>query len=72
MVVHSRNSGYLEAEWGRLGVQGQSQLWVRVQASLGLTQPCFKNNKNTDLKKKIWWPVVYRKQHDAMKTRLLG
>lgn len=72
MVAHSCNSDKLEAEKGRLGVQGQSQLWIKVQASLGLIQPCFENNKNTDSKKKkIWWPVVYRKQHVAMKSLLL-
>lgn len=52
MVAHSCNSDKLEAEKGRLGVQGQSQLWIKVQASLGLIQPCFENNKNTDSKKK--------------------
>lgn len=41
---------YLEAEGGRLGVQGQCQLWIKFQASLVLILPCFKNNKNTDKK----------------------
>lgn len=56
MVAHACNWN-LEAEGGRLGVQGQFQLWIKLQASLGLIQFCFKNNKNTDLKK-VWWPVV--------------